>query len=119
MNILKRIYNNLLILGNKDLNLIYNKNTNQLSININKNIELNITGNLSIRVNGQINLITENNTMGLDTINSQLYLNSRVGDVFNEDPEAIEYKRRLQEQLVKEQLETNKFVLEELKKCPE
>ena len=115
MNWLKNIVNKIMIFGNKDFNLIYNKENNNLMINTNKNIEVNITGNFTIRVNGEVNIITENNTMGLDTINSQLYFNSRIGKVFDNDNEAKIYREMLQQQLKNFQESQIKKELESLK----
>lgn len=99
---IKKIFHNFLVLSNRYIDMIYNKETNQLDINCHIPITINMKSghDLCIKTeDGEIALISQNNIIAIDTVNSKLFFNSRASKRFIGDPEADEYKRKIEEEL--------------------
>lgn len=90
MKFLSKIKQKLPIFKHKDVNIIRNGN----------NTIVEITGNISVIINGELEIITKDNKICFDSLNSELHLNSRVGRILSKLPESIEYQEH-QQQLIK------------------
>jgi hypothetical protein len=81
---------------------------NHLEICFNDNTILSTNGDLGINVNGEFSVTTNNHDLHLDSINSNIHLNSRRSKYIKDLPESIEYR----EQLDKEMREKERAMLE-------
>lgn len=75
------------------LNLLDHKsNSFTEDIYYDNNVNIKIEGNLILDVNGEIAFITHGEKICFDSINSQIYLNSRMSKPIKDLPESIKYR---------------------------
>jgi len=92
------------IVKNDDLITITIKNDMSLMIKMDNDVMLKTQGDFHILSDGEISFASKNNIY-LDSIDSNIYLNSRNSSILKDEPESIKYR-------IKQQLEYNKKQLE-------
>ncbi len=64
------------------------------SIMLDGNTKLCVNGDFYILAAGEMGLVTDGSPMHLDSVNSKLFINSRVSNLLKDLPESIEYRRK-------------------------
>lgn len=75
----------------------------KVMISVKGNTEMVVDGDFYLGVNGEFGIMSKDNPIHIDTLNSQLHLNSRLSKVLTDLPESIEYRKQIfNQQLLQE-----------------
>lgn len=107
MNLLKKIfkkkpYIKKLNIKNKIFKVSGPKQNITFRLDDDNNLKVNIEGNIEISINGELNILSSSD-IAIDTVDSRLYLNSKMASQIRDKKESIEYREKQRKELKKMQ----------------
>jgi hypothetical protein len=69
-----------------------------VSVEFNNDVMLSTKGDFTIATEGELSLVSKDNPINIDTVDSKLYLNSRQGKLLKDLPESKEYLERMKQE---------------------
>lgn len=98
-------------------NFIIQFNGDSIQMFVKGNTNMHVDGDFNLGIDGEFSVISNNNPIHLDSINSNIYLNSRQSKILKDLPESIEYRKKQKENMqIKELNLHNDDLKERIKK---
>jgi len=98
------VLENFITIPSKDISLKLQWDDIAITIEKNeKSIDVFFDGNINFTLNGEVGIVSNKN-IHIDTINSNIHLNSRTAPLIKDLQECVEYREKTQNNIKKQQL---------------
>lgn len=61
-----------------------------------KVLRITLPADLSLVIEGELSVLTKSGLIAIDSINSKVWINSRMAETIRDDPESIEYRKSIE-----------------------